>query len=121
MQVRKIIGDKKGVANASINIGNIYSNLGNIEQAKKWINQGLKLAEDLKDLHVLALGYGYLELIYYDQGQYQAAMDHLNQAEVYIKKMANPLLKIVLYLQKAKINKIWDNWDQVILFAELAE
>ena len=121
LQFRKKTGDKRGVANASINIGNIYSSLGNIDQAKEWINRGLKSAEDLGDLHVLALGFGYLEVIYFNQGQYKTAMDNLNQAEVYIKKMANPLLKTVLYLEKAKINKMWRNWDQVILFAELAE
>ncbi|MES2285997.1 MAG: tetratricopeptide repeat protein [Bacteroidota bacterium] len=74
LQIKKTIGDKKGIANSYGNIGVIYYDQGNYPEALKNQLIALKIREELGDKTTIAATYNNIGLIYWRQGSYSEAL-----------------------------------------------
>ena len=98
IDIRKKIGDKKGIANSLNNIGAILNNLGDIARALEYWHQSLKIREELKDNEGVASSLNNIGTIYLEQLESKKALEYYNRS-----------LSIYDYLLKSHTNasKTW--------------
>ncbi len=78
------IGDKRGLARACINIGNINETKGQYKTAQESHLQGIAIAESIGDSSIMARGLNGLGIVYWDKGEYQSALQsYLRSLTVY--------------------------------------
>ena len=76
MKIFEEIGDKKGIAGAYNNIGNIYKDKGNYDNALKNFSVALKVNEEIGNKNWIAINYHNIGIIYKAQGKYDKALEN---------------------------------------------
>jgi adenylate cyclase len=76
LRIYEGLGDKKGIATALNNIGNIYWKKGDHAKALEFHTRSLRLKEQLDDQKGIALSLNNIGLIHNEQGDDQKALDH---------------------------------------------
>lgn len=80
---------KKGITNASINIGNIYCSQANYPQALEYYLKTLKLQEELKNKNGIATLLANIGIVYSLQGDYKKALDYYFKALKMAEELGN--------------------------------
>ncbi len=103
---------KRYLANTYINKGICLTNLGKYQEGKKYINEGMELAKDIKSVENISLAYAAMVNYYKKQKKYKQALEAYKQAADYHNKIVNLntkqsiLTTQVIYETKEKDEKI---------------
>lgn len=73
-------GDRKRIARCNNLFGYIYYKQGNIEASKKYYNNYIKMAGELKDSFMLAHAFSEVSEVLMEEKKYPSALEHLNGA-----------------------------------------
>lgn len=80
------IGDEQGAANATDNIGSMYSTRGEFAKALEYHTQGLEIRERIKDTLGLGASYNAIGIVHMSHGNYFQAIEDLEKsAEFHVK------------------------------------
>jgi tetratricopeptide (TPR) repeat protein len=79
VKIDKIIGDKKRAGEHMLNLGMAYAMIGDLENAKKYLDEGLELAKQTRDKFWEAMGYRYV-------GGYNVIAGNLKEGKKYLLK-----------------------------------
>lgn len=86
LQIFEEIGNKKGAAESSGNIGSIYSMIGNYPEALNNYFYILKIQIEIKDTFNIAASYNNIGEIYKKQEEYTEALKNYRAALKFLKK-----------------------------------
>lgn len=81
-------GDKKNMAAAINNQGNVFIELGNLTQAIDMYRQSMKIAEDIKDEFLIAKSYNNIGYVYKELGEYTKANENMVEALKVFEKLS---------------------------------
>lgn len=74
LDVRKKIHLTDHIVSSKVNIGNLFLEYGKLEDATKWISEGIDLMQRSKDYYLIAYAYKQLSRLYLKQKNYPAAI-----------------------------------------------
>ncbi len=80
LKKRREINDIRGVGASLVNLGTTYSYAGDRVQARKYFEEWLSLANDIKDDDQQLTIYMSVGQIYMDEGKYETAIEYYNKA-----------------------------------------
>jgi tetratricopeptide (TPR) repeat protein len=73
LEIRRSLGDKKGISESLNNLGNLYKNQGKIEEAEKLYLESLEIKRSLVDKKGISNSLNSLGILYKDQGKIEDA------------------------------------------------
>ena len=79
LNTKRELGDKKGQAEALINIGAVYISLNKLTEADKFLNDALKLATEINALNVIKAANELLSQLFIKKGDWKKAYQHYEQ------------------------------------------
>ena len=80
LQVRREIGDKRGLGDTLIDLGDFYDDRGDHDQALKMYKEALQLQRDLGNESLQAICLNNIGTAYSEKGQYEDALTYYQQA-----------------------------------------
>ncbi|MEG4005452.1 tetratricopeptide repeat protein [Microcoleus sp. Pol11C1] len=83
------IGDRKGIADTSYQIGLVYAKLNNYTRSLQYFEQSLILSKEIGDKIILGETLNEMAMIYYYQGQYYKALEFGQQALAVYQEIGN--------------------------------
>jgi two-component system NtrC family sensor kinase len=82
-------GDKKGIAQSFMDLGNLNIKLNNPVEAKKYLQNSIKISKELNDKNSLASAYGNLSFLDDRQGNYKEAYEYYKLYTLYRDSVEN--------------------------------
>lgn len=112
LSLSKKINDGKGEALSLYQLGVYHTNLDNLDSARTYYNQALKLLERVKDEKTKALAIDGIAILEYYQGNYGKALELLEETMVFYKTMpidsssiaATHSFRATIYVNQGKYN-----------------
>ena len=124
-EIASKINDKKSISIAKLKMGNAYTEMSDIVNGEKYLNEALEKFKQLDYKEGVSDCYGNLAVIYSKSGKYQEAMQYLNLSndlrldlnkyDKYLKGLQN-IAK--LHLQMQNIDKAKEIYLKAIQFAK---
>jgi tetratricopeptide (TPR) repeat protein/predicted Ser/Thr protein kinase/TolB-like protein len=90
LQIRNEIGDKRGQGSTSIDLGNLYNDRGDHDQALKMYKEALQIQRDLSNERLQAICLNNIGAVYFEKGQYEDARAYYQQALTLREKAKAP-------------------------------
>jgi PAS domain S-box-containing protein len=87
LAIAEKIGDKAGVADAHLSLGNVSNITGELDQAHEYYQKSRQLYKDLKDQKKLALTLNYIGNIYWGKSDYAGALDYYIQSSIIYEEL----------------------------------
>jgi serine phosphatase RsbU (regulator of sigma subunit) len=87
--IDKKIGDKKFIADSYINLGRALVMLKKYDEAKQCINQGIKIAQEIKSKIHFQLAYEELSRIFKERNNYKTALLYYEKSTLYKDSILN--------------------------------
>ncbi len=82
-------GDKKGIAESYLNLGNLNIEMNKPAQANQYLQNGVQVAKELNDKDFLASAYGNLSSLASRQGNYKGAYEYYKLYTLYRDSVEN--------------------------------
>ena len=89
LKTRKEHGDKKGMAQSYLNLGNLNIKMDHPSEAWQNLQKGVEIAKELEDKNSLAKAYGNLSLLDERQGNYKQAYEYYKLYTLYRDSVEN--------------------------------
>lgn len=89
LELFETTNNRRGVAIAQNNLGNIFKAWGDFENARRYYHESIKTGEDQQDKRGLASRLNNLGLLHLEEKNYDAALDCLNQALRFDEELNN--------------------------------
>lgn len=109
LKLREKIGHRMSICASIMNIGGNYTQLGEYDQARYYLDRGIRIAKEQNDLHYLVYGYNKLAILNKKEGNYKTALKYTELKTLYndsiITQRSNEkvlFLKNQFELEKAK-------------------
>jgi len=114
IQIKQVIGDKKGIAISKNNIGLVYINQGEYAKALDLYFQSLKIMQQLNYKEGISATYDNIGLVYTNQGNYTEAIKNLLTALQLKKEMNDTYGMVSTYNTIATVYYYQKKFDQSI-------
>ena len=112
--VAEKLHDKKNMAAAINNQGNVYIELADYPQAINMYKEAMKVAETLKDEYGIARGYNNIGYVYKELGEYEHAVENMLNALKVFEKLALPKETAMSYNNIAAVYSRQKNLDKAL-------
>ena len=89
LDIRKNIGDLKGIGQCYNNIGNVYKNQLNYEKSLEYYEMSLKISNDIGDKKGVGDTYNNIGNFYKEQGDFEKALEYYKKAKSIIFQEIN--------------------------------
>ncbi|MEC4887929.1 MAG: CHAT domain-containing protein, partial [Scytonema sp. PMC 1070.18] len=89
LKIHKEIGNRSGIANSLMNLGNAYSDLGDYRKAIDYHQQSLKIDKEIGNRSGIANSLNNLGIAYRNLGDYRKAIDYHQQSLKIDKEIGN--------------------------------
>ena len=90
LDIAREIGYRQGQGNYLGNLGNAYSDLGQVEKAIDYYEQALVIVREIGDRRGEGLWLWGLGYVYHQQGRKEKAIDFLSQALAILEEIKHP-------------------------------
>jgi CHAT domain-containing protein/Tfp pilus assembly protein PilF len=90
LKLKEAQGDKRGMAQATFNLGNVYSELGNLRLALEQYQRSLEISKELGIQIGIAYNTDAMGTVYKSQGDYDLALSYYEQSLKIKEKAGNP-------------------------------
>ena len=108
-EISRNLGDKRLLATVLGNQGNVFRRKGQLIQAQKVLDEGVGLARQIKDFHVLFSCLNALGLLYYEMEEYEESLEIFVELEEDVRAYGDPLmLASVLGNKCALMGELWE-------------
>lgn len=106
--------DLYAVAKAKINTGLVFDMYGNVDGARSLMEEGIRLAEEIKEPDLIAYGYSELGVSWSFTADYIEALANYNNSIRLYSKLGNEIRLAYLYSNKGNIQNILGNYGGAI-------
>ena len=89
LKISEEIGDKEGIADSYNNIGNIYNDQGNYQDARKYLDDGLALSKKIGSKLQIKNNYKTLSILDSTEGNFAQALEHYKMFTLYKDSLLN--------------------------------
>lgn len=114
------IGDFRSAAGIQMNLGDIYSSLGDDTQAMEAYYHGLEFAEETADSTFLAVGYNNVGLMFHNLEDYEQANYYLQKAEEISRNLNFTVNLRRVMVNQGNLNSRLENFDAADRYYEQA-
>lgn len=125
LQLAQKISYAKGITNALYNIGNVYADQGNSEEALKNYQQSLKLNEGINNKNGIANCYNLMGILFLNQANYNGGLENFVAALKINKEIGNKIGMVknlnnigVIYFYKGDYDKAIVNYHSSLEIAK---
>jgi len=116
LKINALTGDLYGTANSNLNIGNIYNNMGENENAYRYYLEALKIAQQLNDTNFMATSYINLGVASMELEKNKDAINYFNQALPIKKKLEDQENVGNIYLNLGVVYNTKKQYDTAIVY-----
>jgi serine phosphatase RsbU (regulator of sigma subunit) len=125
LKLREEIKDEKGIAKSLLNIGNVYLNQENLEEALNYYEKSAQICEKINLLVDLANNYNNMGNIYKRQKKTTKAIEVFSKSAEIFEKIGNPRGVLItdlnlgdVYLDAQDFNKALESYNKALPIAE---
>ena len=102
LEIQNALGDKKGIAISTNNLGQLELNLGNLTKAKGVLRTSIETARRSELLHSLAQGLSNIGYVYFLNGEYDDAYRYYDEAKTFCNSFQYLDLLSEIYWKQAE-------------------
>ena len=116
LKIKQQLGDKKGIADAEFNIGNIYANQDNYPESLKHYLIALDIAQQLQIHSDIASGYNAVGFAYAQQGKFDEAFKNYSAGLKFAEEMNDKTTAGEIYFNLGIINAKLASYNEAIRY-----